>query len=93
MTFKKLNKTIEYKNPFYSSNNTVPVFIRHKPVVFQIENNMIIKVSKRQFDYLINGNLVTQRCGASKELLENLAKHNVKAGDYDLMFKISKGEV
>lgn len=93
MKFTQFDGIMEYENPFDSSNHRQQIFQRKNPKIFEIENAMIVKVSDEQFDYLVNGNLITQRCGASKELLEKLVKHNVKAKDYDLMFKISKGEV
>ena len=93
MKFAQFNGIIEYENPFDSSSLGQQIFQRHNPRIFEIENAMIVKVCDEQFDYLVNGNLITQRCGASKELLEKLVNHNVKAKDYDLMFKILKCEV
>lgn len=93
MKFTQVDGIIEYENPFESSKHRQTKFKRVSPEVFEVENGMILKVSNEQYDYLVDGNLITQRCGASQELLEKLIKHNVKARDYDLMLKISKGEV
>lgn len=93
MKLTKIEKTIEYKNPFETSTHKQEVYTRVSPKVFETEKGMIVEVNANQYDYLVNGELVTQRCGASKELLEKLIEHNVKARDYEIMHKISKGEL
>jgi hypothetical protein len=91
--FTQIDKTIKYKNPFKRKIDNIENFERNKPKVFEFENAMIIQIGNNHFDYLVDGNLITQRCGASLELLKALIKNNVKAQDYELMFKISRGQI
>lgn len=88
MKFEEHQGEMEYKNPYKSSNATEPKFKRINPKIFNYKNGMIIKVHENYYDYLIDGELVTQRLGASKKLLEKLINNKAKAGDYHKFFQI-----
>lgn len=92
MEFKWIDEDIIYKNP-YGVTNGIPNkndFIRHNPSVLKIDGGMIIQVHSTQFDYLIDGQVVTQRAGASVKLLELMIKEKLKPLDYTHQHKISK---
>lgn len=101
MNFKILNENIKYKNPFYKERDLYKEFIRRNPKVLTIINKtkflqkniigQIIEVSHLQYDYLINGNLITQRAGKSIELLKLLMEEqDIKAKDWEKLNKLQK---
>lgn len=92
ITFKEHKGVLKYKNPF-GKNPAPATFERVNPKIFKRLTGVIVKVHASQYDYLVNGELITQRCGASEKILSQLIAYEVKPGDYDLQFKLNKGEI
>lgn len=51
---------------------------------------MIVESSFAQYDYLVNGKIVTQRVGCSIELLRGLIEKNIKRCEYDKQHQLMK---
>jgi hypothetical protein len=87
--FKPYDGELIYENPFSTPTGQTK-FKRVNPRVLESEFGIIIEVCPKQYDYLIDGDLITQRVGASEELLKCLNIHNVKAKEYTKMYELSK---
>lgn len=87
MQFKELGRDLKYKNPYGDKKG---LLIRRNPRVISVNGGMIVKVSCSQYDYLVAGEVVSQRAGASLELLELFIEEDLKPCDYDHQFEITK---
>ncbi|MCP4475411.1 MAG: hypothetical protein GY821_12765 [Gammaproteobacteria bacterium] len=67
----KIEKKMVYTNPWYVSG-LPKIYQRHNCITYKSKcgRGEIVKVSGVQFDYLINGKVVSQRCGKNMELLD-----------------------
>lgn len=86
-----MKKTVTYKNPFKKDSEGEPSqeTIQSAKIVHMIDDGTyIVNPFYRCYNYVVNGCLITQRCGESKVLLEKLLETNCQAGDYDLQYKI-----
>ena len=91
MEFIQSDKDIEYKNPYgLIGGARKGDYKRYTPYVCVIDGGMLVCVHHEQFDFLINGEVVAQRAGASVDLLKLMIKHDMKACDYELSFKIQQ---
>lgn len=54
----------------------------YQPFIFKKENGLIIKVSNIQYDYVVDGVLISQRGVASEKLLDQFIKEKIKPLDY-----------
>jgi len=99
--FVETTETIEYKNPYThkNSNGTVvqrPNTIIHNPLIFKVEvnGNVGMLVHKHSsYDYVVNNVIVSERVGASIELLEEFTRHNIQPSDFTMAHKIIKNLV
>lgn len=67
--------TLEYENPWYTPFSASPkVYQRDDAPVFKTDcgRGMIVKVNNRHYDYLVDGKVVTQRCGNSMNVMNKL---------------------
>jgi hypothetical protein len=91
MQFNTFDGVITYINPFgLTSGVSKPDFKRVDPLVCSVDGGMIIQVYNNQFDYLVNGEVVTQRAGASLNLLKIMVAEGLKPLDYEHQFKIQQ---
>jgi hypothetical protein len=90
MKFKRI-KEITYLNYFNLKNQKQPEKVTIKnALAIEIEGNYIVKEFDKSYLYIVKGTLITNRCGYSVELLNELIKSRCKPGDYGLQFKINK---
>lgn len=91
MQFIMFDGVVTYKNPYGVVNGKTNLdYKRVNPLVCSINGGMIIQVHNTQFDYLINGEVVTQRVGASLNLLKIMIAEGLKPLDYEHQFRIKK---
>lgn len=66
--------SLSYPNPWHHGYNGPAIFERHdvQAWVSPCGRGMIVKVSDRQYDYLIDGRVVSQRGGCDMGLLERM---------------------
>lgn len=94
MKFKQETETIVCKNPFKTIQ--CDEFVYKMPYVFRMQGGFIIRAinaieeGRSQYDYFVGDRLVTQRAGASEEVLKKLIEYDAQAGDYTLFNQISK---
>lgn len=94
MKFTQETSTITCKNPFKTIQGDE--FVYKMPYVFRTDGGFIIRAinaieeGRSQYDYFVGDRLVTQRAGASEEVLKKLIQYDAYAGDYTLFNKISK---
>lgn len=63
-----MRKSVSYKNPWWKPGRTSPKQYTHTNAVVKVSDcgrGMIVKVLPRHFDYVVNGRVVTQRCGSN----------------------------
>ena len=60
----------------------------HRVLVNGNEGMIVQRIS--HYDYVVNGNLVTQCVGCSFEYLEELVRNNVQHGDYEKQYLIKE---
>jgi hypothetical protein len=63
---------LSYPNPWHHGYNGPAIFERHNVQAWESGRGMIVKVSDRQYDYLIDGRVVSQRGGCDMGLLERM---------------------
>jgi len=65
---------LSYPNPWHRGYNGPEIFERRdvQAWVSPCGRGMIVKVSEHQYDYLIDGRVVTQRAGRDMGLLERM---------------------
>lgn len=82
-------KSVTYKNIFNKQEKTEK---KDNVKVFTNENGMIVEYiggNNKCYDYVIDGLLITTRCGYSEKLLNLLSEYKVQPADYETQFKIN----
>ena len=96
--FSETTETIEYKNPYTykNSNGTIlnrPNIVLSNSLLFKVivDGNVGMLVYRfNRYDYVVNNILVSQRVGASIELLKEFTRRNIRPSDYSLAHQIIK---
>lgn len=71
---------LSYPNPWHHGYNGPEIFERRDARVWPSAcgRGMIVKVSDRQYDYLIDGRVVSQRGGCDMGLLERMVEEGLE---------------
>lgn len=70
--------SLSYQNPWHRGYNGPEIFERHDVTVWRSGRGMIVKVMDRQYDYLIDGRVVSQRGGRDMALLERMIEEGLE---------------
>ena len=71
---RKKTQEISYKNPWYTPHGIAPETYQRfvcTVTASKCGRGSIVKVGEKHFDYLVNGRVITQRCGKNMSLLDN----------------------
>ena len=90
MKFIRSSEDIVYKNPYGEKDKIARDFVRRKPYICVTDGGMIVQVHDKQFDFLVGGEVVTQRAGASMRLLKAFIAEGLKPCDWTHQFEIQK---
>jgi hypothetical protein len=74
--------SLSYPNPWHHGYNGPAVFERRDVRAWSSGRGMIVKVSDRQYDYLIDGRVVSQRGGCDMGLLERMIAEGLDRAVY-----------